>query len=105
HDCTLLDCYRTYPHTDLKETGARVMTRLIDLLNGTPPPFLAYRAVPYLASINDQCTFVEPTRSLLDSGSQLEAHAAIDCVSQFFGFPLADVPDSGPSIVVQGNDR
>lgn len=105
HDCTLLDCYRTYPHTDLKETGARVMTRLIDLLNGTPPPFVAYRAVPYLASINDQCTFVVPTRSLLDSGSQFEASAAIDCVSQFFGFPLADVPDSGPSIVVQGNDR
>src|SRR5690606_28195304 len=27
--CTLLDCYRTYPHTDLKDTGARVMGRLI----------------------------------------------------------------------------
>ncbi|MEO4001398.1 M81 family metallopeptidase [Mesorhizobium sp. CAU 1732] len=103
-DCTLLDCYRTYPHTDLKETGARVMNRLIDILRGRRAPAIAYRAVPYLASINDQCTFVEPTRSLLAHGERLEADDGIDCVSQFFGFPLADVPDAGPALVVQGRD-
>lgn len=104
-DCTLLDCYKTYPHTDLKDTGARVMTRLIALLRGAPAPVLAYRAVPYLASINDQCTFVEPTHGLLALGDMLEAHEQIDCVSQFFGFPLADIRDAGPAIVVQGSDR
>jgi len=104
-DCTLLDCYRTYPHTDLKDTGARVMQRLIGLLKGAAQPLLAYRAIPYLASINDQCTFVEPTRGLLAAGAELEQDPAIDCVSQFFGFPLADVPDSGPSIIVQGRDQ
>ncbi|WP_173933825.1 M81 family metallopeptidase [Chelativorans sp. Marseille-P2723] len=103
-DCTLLDCYRTYPHTDLKETGARVMKRLIQVLKGAPPPVLGYRPVPYLASINDQCTLVEPTRSLLAFGRRLEDADGVDCVSQFFGFPLADIPDSGPSIIVQGSD-
>lgn len=105
HRCTLLDCYRTYPHTDLKDTGARVMSRLIDHLRGKAAPHLAYRAVPYLASINDQCTFVEPARGLLAFGSELERHPQIDCVSQFFGFPLADIADAGPSIIVQGSDR
>lgn len=105
-DCTLLDCYRTYPHTDLRETGARVMQRLISLLKGeTTAPHLAFRAVPYLASINDQCTFVQPTKGLLIAGAELEAGDKIDCVTQFFGFPLADVVDAGPSIIVQGSDR
>lgn len=104
-DCTLLDCYRTYPHTDLRDTGARVMQRLIGVLEGAPQPLVAFRAVPYLASINDQCTFVEPTRGLLAVAAELEKDAAIDCISQFFGFPLADVPDAGPSIVVQGYDQ
>lgn len=104
-DCTLMDCYRTYPHTDLKDTGARVMRRLVALLrNGQRAPATAYRAVPYLTSINDQCTFVEPTRGLLAFGQALETHEGIDSVSQFFGFPLADVPDAGPSIVIQGRN-
>ncbi len=103
--CTLIDCYRTYPHTDLLETGARVMKRLIDHLNGRPAPIVAYRAVPYLASINDQCTLVEPTRGLLASAATLETREGIDCVSQFFGFPLADVNEAGPSIIVQGHDH
>ncbi|MEO3388478.1 M81 family metallopeptidase [Mesorhizobium sp. CAU 1741] len=103
-DCTLLDCYRTYPHTDLKETGARVMNRLVALLRSDPAPAIAYRAVPYLASINDQCTFVEPTRGLLARARALEEDARIACISQFFGFPLADIPDCGPSIMVQGSD-
>lgn len=105
-DCTLIDCYRTYPHIDLKDTGARVMRRLIALLRGEQQaPATAYRAVPYLTSINDQCTFAEPARGLLASGEALEAHECIDSVSQFFGFPLADVSDAGPAIVVQGRDR
>lgn len=103
--CTLMDCYRTYPHTDLTETGARVMNRLIEHMNGRPAPILAYRAVPYLASINDQCTFVEPTRGLLAAAAVREADERIDCVSQFFGFPLSDIADAGPSIIVQGSDR
>lgn len=104
-DCTLVDCYRTYPHIDVKDTGARVMRRLIALLRGEQPaPATVYRAVPYLTSINDQCTFVEPTRGLLAFGESLETDDAIDSVSQFFGFPLADVPDAGPSIIVQGRD-
>lgn len=103
--CSLLDCYRTYPHTDLKETGARVMRRLIAVLQGKPSPKLAYRAVPYLASINDQCTFVEPTRGLLALAQQIVDSGKVECISQFFGFPLADIPDSGPSFIVQGDDR
>lgn len=103
-DCTLLECYRTYPHVDLRETGAMTMRRLIGVLKGAPVPAMAYRAVPFLASINDQCSFVEPVRSLLERGAQFEKAGKIDRVSQFFGFPLADIAISGPSIVIQGPD-
>lgn len=103
--CTLLECYRTYPHIDLRETGARAMRRLVELLQGQSAPGIAYRQVPYLASINDQCTFVEPTRGLLAAGAEFEATEGIDRVSQFFGFPLADIEEAGPAIVVQGRDQ
>lgn len=103
-DCTLLDCYRTYPHTDLKETGARVFGRLVAAVRTGTAPAMAWRPVPYLASINDQCTFVEPTRGLLAAVDEIARTARVDCISQFFGFPLADVPDAGPSIVVQAED-
>lgn len=104
-DLTLLDCYRTYPHTDLKETGARVMTRLLAHLRGAPAPALAYRAVPYLAAIDEQCTFIEPTKTLLaDAEALIAATEGLEAVSQFFGFPLADVPDAGPALIAQGRD-
>lgn len=104
-ECTLVECYRTYPHTDLKETGARTMDRLMAHLRGHPAPYLAYRQVPFLVSINDQCTFVEPTRGLLAHADRLVAEGRVDCISQLFGFPLADIADAGPSIVVQGTDK
>ncbi|MDO9524793.1 MAG: M81 family metallopeptidase [Gemmobacter sp.] len=65
-DLTLLDCYRTYPHIDLRDTGARVMTRLVAHLRGAPAPAIAWRAVPFLVPANEQCTLIEPTISLLE---------------------------------------
>ncbi|MCA0922841.1 M81 family metallopeptidase [Pseudooceanicola nanhaiensis] len=104
-DLTLLDCYRTYPHTDLKDTGARTMERLIAHLDGAPAPVLAYRAVPFLVPAPEQCTFLEPTKGLLAAADALiAATPGIEEISQFFGFPLADVPDSGPAMIVQGQD-
>lgn len=105
-DLTLLDCYRTYPHVDLRETGARVMTRLIAHLRGEPAPAMVWRPVPYLVPANEQCTLVQPTRDLLaQAESLIEAASGLSEISQFFGFPLADVPDAGPSIVAQAVDR
>ena len=102
---TLLDCYRTYPHTDLKDTGARVMERLIAHLAGAAAPYKAFRAVPYLVAIDEQCTFIEPTKSLLAVAEALiHKTCGVEVVSQNFGFPLADVPEAGPSIIVQGSD-
>ncbi|MGE4325961.1 MAG: M81 family metallopeptidase [Pseudodonghicola sp.] len=104
-DLTLLDCYRTYPHVDLKDTGARVMTRLISHLRGAAAPALAYRPVPYLVPANEQCTLLEPTRGLLAAAEALIGDTpGLEVVTQFFGFPLADVPDAGPSIIAQAGD-
>ncbi|WP_158970308.1 M81 family metallopeptidase [Chachezhania sediminis] len=104
-DLTLLDCYRTYPHMDLKDTGARVMERLIAHLNGVPAPVIAYRAVPYIAPPSDLCTFLEPARTLLaEAEAMVRTTPGLHAVSQFSGFPLADVPEAGPSIVAQAED-
>lgn len=104
-DLTLLDCYRTYPHIDLRDTGERVMTRLIAHLRGAPAPVMVWRPVPYLVPANEQCTLVEPTMGMLAEAEAMIAQTpGLVAISQFFGFPLADVPDVGPAIIAQGTD-
>lgn len=97
---TLLDTYKTYPHVDMKETGARAMRRLIAIARDGRAPHKAFRPLPFLTPIDAQCTLAEPARMLVARGDELERRGEAQCVSQFFGFPLADIADAGPSLVV-----
>lgn len=93
--CDLADgvtLYRTYPHTDLAETGARAAHLLERLLQG--PLAKAYAQVDLLVPITAQATEFEPARSLyamLPDQNVVSADIAM-------GFPPADIPDCGPSI-------
>lgn len=45
--CTLLESFKTYPHVDMRETGERVATKLLDRL--TLPLYRALSAPPMLS--------------------------------------------------------
>jgi microcystin degradation protein MlrC len=91
-----LTIYRTYPHIDMADTGARAAAVLLELMRGTPA-FKAYRQGEYLVPLHLGGTDFEPNdglfRRLRDlAPSSISADIAL-------GFPPSDVADAGPSIV------
>jgi len=94
--------YRTYPHVDMAETGARAFGLLHDLLP-VPPPAKVHRALPFLIPLTSQCTLVEPMRSLMQATSG-PMPDCVDLLEFFPGFPAADVAECGPTLVGLGRD-
>jgi microcystin degradation protein MlrC len=91
-----LTIYRTYPHLDMADTGARAAAVLLGLMRGTPA-FRAYRQGDYLVPLHLGGTDFEPNDRLFRrlrelAPSSLSADIAL-------GFPPSDVADAGPSIV------
>jgi microcystin degradation protein MlrC len=98
-----LVAYRTYPHVDMAETGART-ARLLDRLLGGERFFKAFRQLPFLIPITWQCTLIEPMGSLMHQAIGLE-RGTVRSLSFAAGFPLADIHDGGPAIVAYGTQR
>jgi microcystin degradation protein MlrC len=98
-----LVAYRTYPHVDLRETGARCLPLIEGLLAGRPLA-KAFRRIDFLIPLPWQCTTIEPARSLYALLPGLEA-AGVASASVCAGFPAADTPVCGPSVLAYAADQ
>lgn len=98
----LLVPYRTYPHVDMADTGARAAALLDRVLAGWRPQ-KAFRQAGFLVSLVAQCTLTEPARGLYALLADLERRHAIS-LGFSMGFPAADFADCGPSLVGYGAD-
>ena len=96
---TVVTVYRTYPHTDLAETGARA-ARLLDRAMSAPL-FGAFRQADILIPVTAQSTEFEPARGLYAALPQADA-VSVDLA---MGFPPADIPDCGPSIFAYADSQ
>ena len=74
-EASALVSFRTYPHVDMAETGARAARCLHDLL-GRPPPAHALEQIDFLMPLTSQSTLVEPMRSLMERGYGARARPA-----------------------------
>ncbi|MFP6745461.1 MAG: M81 family metallopeptidase [Alphaproteobacteria bacterium] len=101
-NCTVLTGYKTYPHIDTYSTGARAGEILRRSLEGSIKPVMAWGRRPMLAHTLCMNTAVSPMKDLIDRGLEAEACDVLD-VSVFGGFPLADIPRPGLSVVVVAN--
>jgi microcystin degradation protein MlrC len=99
----LLVPYRTYPHVDMAETGARAAALLDRLLAGWRPA-KAFRQAEFLISLVAQCTLADPARRLYALLAELERRHGLS-LGLSMGFPAADFADCGPSLVGYGADR
>ncbi len=99
---SLLVAYRTYPHVDMADTGARA-ARLIPRLIGKPRLRRALRHLDFLVPLTSQCTLIEPGKTTMARARELE-QGSILSVHYTPGFPLADVPDCGPCAFGYGAD-
>jgi microcystin degradation protein MlrC len=98
-----LVAYRTYPHVDMAETGARAERLLAQLLAARKPLSRAARRLPFLIPLNGMCTLLEPARSMYAELSALEEGPVVS-LSFTPGFPAADFPECGPVIWGYGED-
>lgn len=96
--------YRRYPHTDMRETGERAARLLVTLHDERAGWYKAHRRLPFLMPIHRQTTFIEPCKGLYELLENLESRPGVTSLSFLPGFPLADIPDAGPTILGYGRD-
>jgi microcystin degradation protein MlrC len=94
--------FRTYPHVDMADTGARAARCLHDLL-GRRRPAHALEQIDFLIPLTSQSTLVEPMRSLMDEAIALE-RAPLEVVGLTAGFPASDVAECGPAVYACGHE-
>jgi microcystin degradation protein MlrC len=95
--------YRTYPHVDMAETGARAARLLDSLLRGGARLAGAWRGIDYLTGIPSQCSFIEPCKGLYADLVRLEKK--FDAALSFTpGFPMADFAECGMAVLAYGTD-
>jgi microcystin degradation protein MlrC len=95
-----LIAYRTYPHIDMAETGRRSAAYIAKILGGERHA-KAFRQLDFLIPIAWQATGMEPCRGLYAALAAMEGEA-VPTLSFLSGFPAADFPDCGASVIVYG---
>jgi len=100
----LLVAYRTYPHIDMADTGARTARLLDEILRRGRKPAKAFAQIPFLIPLNWQCTMMVPAQGLYARLPELETGAVVHA-SFTPGFPAADIHHCGPSVFTYGWDQ
>ncbi len=100
-----LSPFRTYPHVDMKEAGARAMQLLMERISTGRPLAKAFRQLDYLIPITSQCTLVDPMRAVMAERDAIAARYGVAELGLCFGFPYADFPDCGCAVAAYGPDQ
>lgn len=101
----VMDAFRTYPHVDMGETGARAARHLDALLRGEGPFHKAMRKPDFLIPLNWGCTYTEPAGGIYRLLGEIEREAGGGLAGLSFatGFPLADISEVGPAVMAYGH--
>lgn len=100
-----LIAYATNPHVDQRATGEKAAQRLFEILRTAKRPSQVLVHTGLAISIEQQMTAEFPCRVVYDRVKALERLPGIYTISIILGFPYADVPEMGTSIIVTGADR
>lgn len=96
---TVIAGYRTYPHVDTAETGRRAGGLLVRALRGEVRPVMRMAKLPILTHTLKQGHDVQPLKDLMERATAAEASGEVLACSLFGGFPMADIPHVGFSVV------
>jgi microcystin degradation protein MlrC len=98
--------FDTYPHVDMGERGLEAASIITRILNNEIHPVMALRQLPLFWGASRQVTAHPPMNEVLDRVHEVERRPGVISVTVSTGFPWADVPDVGASlIVVTDGDR
>jgi microcystin degradation protein MlrC len=99
-NATVITGYRTYPHIDMYETGARAGRTLIRALDGEIAPIMVWHSLPMLTHMNRHAPSMAPMRDMYAKAIAAETSGAVLNASIFGCFPLADIPHVGLSAII-----
>ncbi|MFM8273767.1 MAG: M81 family metallopeptidase [Gemmata sp.] len=91
--------YQTYPHVDQRQRGRLAAQLLARAQVGTSKPVCHVAKPPMLLNLLGQDTAREPMAGLMRRAREIEARPGVLSVSLMAGFPYADVPDMGASVI------
>jgi microcystin degradation protein MlrC len=103
-EADFLTSYRTYPHVDYAETGARAARFLDERLHGRRRTGKALRKLPFLIPLTAQCTLIEPCAGLYRDLQAIEEASGV-LLSFAQGFPPADIGECGPSVMAHADTQ
>ena len=102
----LFKAYKTYPHTDQYELGQNIIADIKKILTQVSLPQVTLARRPMLDAANHgQTSPGQPMPQILQMASEYEQEDEVAAVSIQVGFPWADVPWIGPSVLVSGTDQ
>ena len=97
---TFCSAYKTNPHGDAGDTGTRVATELLRILDGTSTPRAAYAHVPMLTRGNDETTHGPLAVLHRQAKDAVFANAGLIDASLFNVNPFIDGKGVGQSVLV-----
>ncbi len=92
--------YQTYPHIDQRQRGLVAAELLTRAVKGEVRPVCHVAKPPMLLNLLGQDTAREPMAGLMRRAREMEAQPGILSISLMAGFPYADVPEMGASVIV-----
>ncbi len=90
--------FRTYPHVDMPDAGARAMALLFERIKRGKPWARAFRQIDFWLPITSQCTMMPPMSPVFAERARIAAGSDVTELAFCFGFPYADFPDCGASV-------
>ena len=101
-----LVAYRTYPHVDMRATGARAHGLITWCLANGRRPAHAVRRLGFIMPPHRQSTMTEPARSIYAELDAIEkSNPDLASLTFNMGFHLADIAMSGPSVIAYAADE
>lgn len=95
--------YRTYPHLDMAETGARAQAFLARLFDSGRRPAKAFAKLPFLVPISAQSTLAPPASEIFATLDRTDM-PGLWSRSAAMGFPPGDTPEGGPSVLAYADE-
>ena len=92
--------FRTYPHVDGRDTGARAARLLLDRIRRGRPWSKALRRLDFWLPLGAQCTLMPPMQPVMTERARMAGQSGLVELAFCFGFPYADFPDCGPALAV-----
>lgn len=100
---TCLFAYDTYPHIDQYDRGYEAAKTMARVLRGEIKPIMCGGRIPILASYLQ--TAKAPMKDFIDAAHHWEEDRRVISVSVMVGFPRADIPDCGCSVIAITDDN